>query len=653
MVCLHGASWLAVSSIRRGCSRFMRRRVVLCAGIALLLSACSPDTSLLDDPNVFLPDDPGAATGDGGSSTRTSGAAPSCRMDTDCKGGERCTRGGCVTICETESDCSRDRFCEAGICRKRQCSANGDCRGGEKCAGGLCVSIGCTPDCSGRSCGSDGCKGFCGHCFDNTFCGPSLSCEVKRNCSDECAEDTSICVDVTAMRRCARGANGCTALGPPETCAAGMECQNNRCTPRDAPDFCVERECGPDGRGGVCGQCPKRMACNGDGRCVDACAGECRLGDQSCDGADRLRVCAGNADGCLIMKSEPCPPGTTCAGNQCVNNCTPESDGDICARLGRNCGPVTANDNCGASRTANCGNCNWMERTSSASPTVRAYPGMAYDSRRQRIVLFGGTNGMGGYFDDTLEWDGNNWTRRTPSASPTVRAYPGMVYDSQRQRMVLFGGRDDGVQFGDTWEWDGNNWMQRTPSASPSKRGGHSMAYDSRRQRVVLFGGRDGGVQFGDTWEWDGNNWMQRTPSASPSKRGDHAMAYDSRRQRVVLFGGYGNSDLGDTWEWDGDNWTLRTPLTSPSRRRDHAMAYDSRRQRIVLFGGWDGSGDYLADTWEWDGINWTLRTPSSSPSRRGRHAMAYDSQRQRVVLFGGHDGSNFLGDTWEWDGGP
>jgi hypothetical protein len=37
--------------------------------------------------------------------------------------------------------------------------------------------------------------------------------------------------------------------------------------------------------------------------------------------------------------------------------CTPESDSTFCARLGKNCGTVSGNDNCGNPRSASCGSC--------------------------------------------------------------------------------------------------------------------------------------------------------------------------------------------------------------------------------------------------------------------------------------------------------
>jgi len=282
---------------------------------------------------------------------------------------------------------------------------------------------------------------------------------------------------------------------------------------------------------------------------------------------------------------------------------------------------------------------------------------MAYDSARNRVVLFGGHGGNsgGGYLSDTWELDGKNWTQIKPTTSPPYRYSHAMTYDAARQRVVLFGGYTHLVPFdlSDTWEWDGKNWTQAKPTTSPPARHSSAMVYDSARQRVVLFGGYDsvntGPGILGDTWEWDGKNWTQIKPTTSPPARGALAMAYDAARQRVVLFGGGdGRGYLTDTWEWDGKNWTQIKPTTSPSARRHHAMAFDSARNRVVLFGGYHSSG-YLADTWEWDGKNWTQAKPTTSPSARYSHAMAYDS-RGRTVLFGGYlHSTGYLGDTWEY----
>ncbi len=137
-----------------------------------------------------------------------------------------------------------------------------------------------------------------------------------------------------------------------------------------------------------------------------------------------------------------------------------------------------------------------------------------------------------------------------------------VAYDSARERVVLFG-------LGQTWEWDGGSWIKRFPATNPPALLGHAMAYDSRRGRVVLFGGEDGedgsSHFFSDTWEWLGDDWVKRSTTISPSARARHALAYDSARGRTVLFGGSDSSGgplSSDTWEWDGDTWTERHPDT-------------------------------------------------------------------------------------------
>ena len=242
------------------------------------------------------------------------------------------------------------------------------------------------------------------------------------------------------------------------------------------------------------------------------------------------------------------------------------------------------------------------------------------------------------------------WTLIRPTTVPPNRSAHGMAYDSWRQRTVMFGGYY-GRYRGDTWEWGGKQWAQIKPATSPSARFYHAMAYDSGRRRTVLFGGAVSTSRLGDTWEWDGKLWTLIKPTTSPSPRAAAGMVYDAARQRTVLFGGLRTGALADTWEWDGKIWTLIKPTTSPSARFYHAMVYDSARRRTVLFGGYNFTNGVLGDTWEWDGRNWTLIRSTTSPSARGVAAMAYDSARQRAVLFGGYTRNNVGGlrDTWEY----
>lgn len=168
-----------------------------------------------------------------------------------------------------------------------------------------------------------------------------------------------------------------------------------------------------------------------------------------------------------------------------------------------------------------------------------------------------------------------------------------MVYDSQRQRLVLFGGSIGLGFLSDTWEWNGS-WTLRATSG-PSARSGYAMAYDSQRGKTVLFGGYyyNGSHNYpADTWEWNGSAWVLRATSG-PAGRENAAMAYDSQRDKIVLFGGRNSSgSLADTWEWNGSTWT-QLVASGPAARYGPAMAFDAIHGNIILVGGLGGS-----DTW-------------------------------------------------------
>jgi Galactose oxidase, central domain len=303
----------------------------------------------------------------------------------------------------------------------------------------------------------------------------------------------------------------------------------------------------------------------------------------------------------------------------------------------------------------------WTQKQD-AGPGLRRFTAMAYDSRRGRTVLFGGTNSTGP-LSDTWEWDGANWTQMADSGPPPRSAHA-MAYDAQRNQTVLFSGQGFEGSPADTWGWDGSNWTQLADNGI-FPRGNSAMAYDSNRQRTVLFGGtalisgKSAGASQnpesvgGDTWEWDGVAWTQQAETG-PAQRLGHVMAYDSGRDRTVLFGGLGASVLlGDTWEWNGSVWTQMSDF-GPAPSLYAALAF--KGDSVALFGG--AMTDIFpqkpfGSTWTWDGKNWTLRQDFGPPPRCG-HAMSYDGKRATLVLFGGaSDPNSYFADTWEHSEGP
>ena len=201
----------------------------------------------------------------------------------------------------------------------------------------------CTPDCTGKACGDDGCGGTCG------TCGADEGCDANGQCFNHCGAvtyegcctgatlsyclygeieqmdcaaetDTNVCgwytgdADYPAGYYCGPET---TSTGDPLIDPAGdpsgvfpLTCEG-ACVPA-----CTNLECGDDGCGGVCGTCAAGETCT-DGLCVGACQPQCagkECGDDGCGG-----TCG------------TCADGDTCVAGACVVACdltgfTPDGD---------------------------------------------------------------------------------------------------------------------------------------------------------------------------------------------------------------------------------------------------------------------------------------------------------------------------------------
>ncbi|MEM7200656.1 MAG: kelch repeat-containing protein [Planctomycetota bacterium] len=318
----------------------------------------------------------------------------------------------------------------------------------------------------------------------------------------------------------------------------------------------------------------------------------------------------------------------------------------------------------------------WSQ-VSGAMPPPRRNAAMAYDSTRDKLVLFGGS-ARGRGLDDTWEWDGVSWTQIVTTTSPPAIENLAMTYDAARREMVLLTSATPRTCPTYTWTWDGVTWSRLNVANSPPVSESYGLTYDTRRQRVVLTGGLScsGWIWPSETWEWDGARWLRVSTTDGPSNitwserhgyvisidrvTGDTAtwdgsawsripgpigpastfsVTYDAARQRVVAY----QTAIS---EWDGTTW--RTIYASPSPDADFSdIVHDAARGNNLLFSGDEFGRGPTYGTWTWDGTSWTEHRPSVQPVGRVSHAMACDSRRSRIVMFGG-DGYD---DTWEWDG--
>ncbi len=241
----------------------------------------------------------------------------------------------------------------------------------------------------------------------------------------------------------------------------------------------------------------------------------------------------------------------------------------------------------------------WTLRNPPTAPPGQYDASMVYDSHADRIILFGGDSYGGAWLDQTWAYDYANdtWTNLNPPTAPPGRNTFGMVYDSRADRIIIFGGyaSTSGTQdFGDTWAYDywNNTWTDTSPSSGPSPRSLLTMAYDASADVTIMYGGIGLYGDLTDTWAFNygTDTWRQLTPSGTPFATRASAMVYDARADRSVLAGGLclgANGTMG-TWtlDYSRDNWTLlRLPVLPPCLMQAGA-AYDSGSDLFLLFGG-------------------------------------------------------------------
>ncbi|HEX5053064.1 MAG TPA: hypothetical protein VFZ65_14920 [Planctomycetota bacterium] len=274
----------------------------------------------------------------------------------------------------------------------------------------------------------------------------------------------------------------------------------------------------------------------------------------------------------------------------------------------------------------------WTQLTTTTTPPPRWGHHMVYDSRRGRIVAFGGRSPTTTTVaNDTWEFDGVDWQQVFPLASPSARAFYGMAYDERRGKTIVFGTQSGtGAAGQQTWEYDGTTWTQAITATVPPGVESPAMAYDKGRGVTVMFGGFNGtppGTDYRTTWEYDGVDWTLKATTNSPLTGYRASMCYDDLRGRLVLYGGYANAQAQQlVWEYDGNDWT-QVLTGGPGRVTEGYMAWLPTTLETLYFGG---SGPTIAgvgnnETWLYSGAYTAIAAPygHGCPTSAGIPALA------------------------------
>jgi hypothetical protein len=290
----------------------------------------------------------------------------------------------------------------------------------------------------------------------------------------------------------------------------------------------------------------------------------------------------------------------------------------------------------------------WTPVSSAHSPGPRTLAAVAYDTKRQRAVFFGGISSLNFttniYETSTWEWDGQDWHEFNTKIAPSGRYNHGMAYDPIHDKVYLYGGKDqNGTQLLDLWEWDGAAWQLLCPVCNPAGRSQHSMFYDPDREKVIIYGGL-GEKPYPEAWMWDGTAWSWFYFATSKPAFNRDMLVYDPTAKQVVCFMG---ADWGGTWTWSGDAWAKLDLTLQPPLRYYMYYGFDPVTNDIYLFGGYHDGKDFN-DTWIFDGQAWEQLLPALSPPVRTSGVAFYDEVRKSFVIYGGDKFGKPYNDMWE-----
>jgi hypothetical protein len=312
------------------------------------------------------------------------------------------------------------------------------------------------------------------------------------------------------------------------------------------------------------------------------------------------------------------------------------------------------------------------------NPSPRTGARMAFDEKDGIGVMFGGRGAFDGATqlihdsDETWYWIGNRFVQRFPTNHPPARNSQSMIYDSKRERVVLFGGRQetavfqgDATIFNDTWSFQNDNWSQINTATAPPARHNAGMSYDRVNDRIVLFGGTiidaDGTPKpIYDTWEFDGANWAQVGTAGSPTVA-KPVLAYDVQRKETIMMGLEPTTLAALMYRYDSTakTWAKITPTTMPPCVNEGSLVFQPSNQTLLWIGGICSTGtNQLEEPYEWNGTDWTKITQTNASLRSYAQAVAYDTERKNVVIFGGSalgttgtssDVITYAGGTWRF----
>jgi len=304
-------------------------------------------------------------------------------------------------------------------------------------------------------------------------------------------------------------------------------------------------------------------------------------------------------------------------------------------------------------------------------PVARSGSGMVYDPIGDDIYLFGGFPIMPS--NDLWRYDisTSTWTELIPPDSPANRTNFGMAFDTTRNEIVIWGGLDMFYScLNDMWRYNTASgiWTEVVQTSRPSIRYSMSMVYSENLDALFMYGGLDNSINhvYNQLWKFDISSGAWSVAGALDGiGRFGYGMDLDQNNDTLYIYGGwnYTVGIVGDLLEVDlnnASNYWKYTPGANPGLLREPVVAClneVSGVSAVYIYGGYDGISEYRSEMYAFSTFsktfsyvgNYTTSAPNW-PSGRESTTYCFKHSNDRLFIFSGRDGNGYLQDMWYFD---